>query len=287
MESGWAETAEGFRLYLVSRGYSGETIRGYLGYTVIPYRWFHLRERDLCEVSAREVALFLSEAARKHSRNTVRNFTCALRCFFRYCITEGVRANDPTAGMSVRKPKLQPRRPFARTELQALYDAATQPVDRLLFLLLISTGIRIGEATRLRIQDIDLVRGVAVIHGKGAKDRWIALKPSVVGAMNAYLAGRTTGPLLLTQDCRPMSRERARKRLEALGLKAGVVKVYPHRFRITFANHFLESGGDMGALQDALGHEDIATTNHYAGYSKAQRALEQMLRFNPTDSLIN
>lgn len=280
--SSWADVADSYRLHLVSLGRSGETIKTYVAYTGLVYRWAQLRETDLVTADKRFVATFLADSSRNYSRNTIRNYTCALRSFFKFCMAEGWRPDDPTASFSVRKPKQQSKRPFTQDEVQAMKDAAESSVDTALLMLLMGTGIRIGEAVKVRVQDIDKARGVLLIQGKGNKQRWVAPPPGVVKTLVDLAGERTTGPLLLNQDRRPMGRERARKRLVALGDKAHVVNVYPHRFRITFANHFLESGGDMQALQDALGHEDISTTAHYAGFSKAQRALDQMRRFNLT-----
>lgn len=279
-ERTWAEIADDFRLHLVTDGKSGESIRSYLAYVRLVDSWLRLREIDIVTVDKRILATFLADRGRDHSKNTVRNFTTSLRAFYKFCIAAGWRGDNPTATFSVRKPKQQPRRPFSQEEVQAMKDAAEAPVDTALLMILIGTGVRIGEATKMTIQDLDVSRMVALVHGKGSKDRWIAVTPPVLQAIGDAVGERSRGHVLICQDGRPMGRERARKRLVALGDRAGVVNVFPHRFRITFANHFLEAGGDMQSLQEALGHEDIATTAHYSGFTKAKRALDQMRRFN-------
>lgn len=276
----WAELADDFRLYLVTDGKAGESIRSYIAYVRLVDNWLRIREIDIVTADKRILATFLADRGRDHAKNTVRNFTSGLRAFYKFCVAEGWRPDDPTVGFSVRKPRQQPRRPFSQEEVQALKDAAEVPVDVALVMILVGTGVRIGEATKMTIQDLDLKRQVALVHGKGNKDRWVALTSPVLQAIGDAVGERSRGPVLLCQDGRGMGRERARKRLVTLGERAGVVNVFPHRFRITFANHFLEAGGDMQALQDALGHEDIATTAHYAGFTKAKRALDQMRKFN-------
>lgn len=276
----WAELADDFRFHMVTKDLSSETIRTYLAYSKLFNDWLTLRERSIVEADDRIIGTFRVECGRTHSKNTVRNFTCALRAFYKFCVATKLRAEDPTAGFSVRKLKQLPRRPFSAEEVQAMKDAATAPVDLALLMMLIGTGIRIGEVTKVRVPDLDLHRQVALIRGKGNKERWVALPLPVLQAIASAVGERSTGPLLICQDGHPMSRERARKRLVTLGERAEVINVYPHRFRITFANHFLEAGGDMQALQEALGHEDIATTAHYSGFTKAKRALDQMRKFN-------
>jgi site-specific recombinase XerD len=276
----WPDIAESFKLFLVTHGYANQSITSYISYTVIVWRWFHFRDRPLSDVTARELANFIVSAKKSHTANTIRNFTSALRVFFKFCVVEGLREDDPTKGMSVRKPKLQPRQPFSFAELKAMHAAITDPRDLVMFYLMLSTGIRIGEVVAIRVQDIDWQRGLILVHGKGSKERWVPVTESAAEALSALVAGRRIGPLLLTQEGTPMSRERARKRLVLVGERAGVVHVYPHRWRITTANDFLEAGGDMGALQSLLGHEDITTTNHYAGYSRASRGIEQARKFD-------
>ena len=251
---------------------------------MIVWRWFRFRARPLEDVTAREIANFLASIKRDHTPNTVRNFTTSLRSFFKYCIAEKIREDDPTKGMSVRKPKQMPRQPFSADEYRAMYREISDGRDLAMFLLLVSTGLRIGELVSIlvsiKVQDIDWPRALILVHGKGNKERWVPITTKALAAVKAVADGRRVGSLFMTQEGTPMNRERARKRLVAVGDRAGVIHVYPHRWRITFANDFLEAGGDMGALQSVMGHEDIAQTSHYAGYSRAQRGIEQARKFN-------
>jgi site-specific recombinase XerD len=82
-----------------------------------------------------------------------------------------------------------------------------------------------------------------------------------------------------------MKRVLVRDMLRALGRRAGVAPVGSHRLRISFANAFLQAGGDLGALQVLMGHSTISMTAHYAGWTAAARALDQQRRFNPADNL--
>lgn len=285
MENDWSETAEGYRLYLISKGYSAESMRSYLGYVVIAWRWFRFRDRPLFDITPRELANFLESMKKGHRPNTVRNCTSSLRCFFRYCLDTGLREDDPSKGFSVRKPKLQPRQPYAGDELQAMFREIEDPRDLAMFMLLVSTGIRIGEVVAVKIQDIDWKRLLLLVQGKGGKERWVPITKRTAQALEAVAGARKAGPLFVTLEGTPMNRERARKRLVAIGERAGVVHVYPHRWRITFANEFLEAGGDMGALQSIMGHANIEQTNHYAGHSRAQRGIEQARKLNLGGSL--
>jgi len=144
-----------------------------------------------------------------------------------------------------------------------------------------------GAGLLLAISRFSSPRGeVIVVHGKGNKERYVALTPFLVGLLHSYTQGRPGGPLLLTNDGRGMSRERARKRLALVGERVGVPHVYPHRFRITFITEMLQAGADIGAVQVMAGHSQIEQTVHYAGFTAATRALDLARRYNPADRLV-
>lgn len=285
MASDWEQTAEGFRLYLVAKASSSETIRTYHVYNRIAFRWLESRGFDLVCADKVTLARLIEDYGHGRKRHTIRNLVGAMRAFYTYAVAEGLRDDNPALALSRRKPRQQPKRPFSLEELQALMDAATAPVDHALLCVLTATALRIGEAVRLDVEDVDMKRRIALLRGKGDRERWVKVFPTAVKCLQRYLDGRRTGPVFLTEAGERMTRARAWKRLVAVGLRAGVINVYPHRFRTTCANFFLTGGGDLAALKEIMGHEDIRTTERYAGYSQAQRALDQMDRFNPLAEL--
>jgi integrase/recombinase XerC len=131
---------------------------------------------------------------------------------------------------------------------------------------------------------VDWAEGTVLIHGKGAKERYVLLGGTALNALRRYINGQQ-GHLWLTRRGCPLKRVRARDMLREAGRRAGVCPVGSHRFRVTFANDFLETGGDIGALQASMGHSDIRMTAHYAGYNAGIRALEHQRRFSLADRL--
>lgn len=284
MRRNWESVESGWHLNLVTAAASGETIRTYTAYVRVAYASLG---DSLLSANPEQLASFLAAYGVGHSRNAVRNMTSALRSFFRYCRSRGWRQDDPTAGFSLKKPRLQAKRPFSTGDLRRMFAVAVRPVDRLMLLLLTGTGMRIGEMVSLCIEDIDFEDGIAVIRGKGGKEGWVVLSHVTLSALREYIGLRKLGPVLLTREGKPMSRERARKRIMAVAQRAGVPKCYPHRFRTSYANGFLDAGGDLDALQIIMRHERIETTAHYAGRHRAQRALSQMRRFDLTAQLVD
>lgn len=281
MAAEWGSVAEGYRLHLSKQALSVESADSYVAYTRLAWQWLAVREVDLVTADDLALSQFIESYRRDHKRNTVRNAVCALRSFYKFCIDKGWRSDNPAMQFSIRKPKQLPKKPFSPDELRALFAAATSVLDKTLLTTLLATALRIGEAVRLDIPDIDLTRRLALLHGKGDKERWVKLYPDAACALREYIGDRKAGPVFINEHGERLTRSRAWKRLLAVGARAGVVNVYPHRFRTTFANMFLTQGGDLGALKEIMGHEDIKTTERYAAFSQAQRALDQMDRFNP------
>lgn len=149
-------------------------------------------------------------------------------------------------------------------EVRAVLAHLTPPYA-LLVRLLYGSGLRVGEATRLRIKDVDLERrSIVVRDGKGAKDRITVLADSCIPALSEQM----DRSLALCAD----DRERRHGGVilpHALDRKypnapAGIRKpVTCHVFRHSFATHLLETGADIRTIQQLLGHSDVRTTMIY------------------------
>lgn len=154
--------------------------------------------------------------------------------------------------------------------------------DAAMLELLYGSGLRISELTGLRVRDLMLDEGFAVVRGKGDKTRIVPVGGRAAHTLERYLEywrpclesrGASAGVLFLNQRGSPISRtgawtvvkqaaERARPRAERRGIPIAM-EVTPHTFRHSFATHLLEGGADLVAVQEMLGHADIATTQIY------------------------
>jgi integrase/recombinase XerD len=125
----------------------------------------------------------------------------------------------------------------------------------------------------LKVRNVDLAEGLAVVEGKGSKERIVPVGRSAIQALVVYLReirpqlirGRDTeGVVFLNARGTPMSRMGVWKILQKHVKRAGIKKrVTPHTLRHSFATHLLEGGADLAAVQEMLGHADIATTQIY------------------------
>ncbi|MEV7971708.1 site-specific tyrosine recombinase XerD [Cellulomonas sp. NPDC089187] len=207
----------------------------------------------------------------------------AARGWHRFCVLEGLAADDPARG--VRPPRQTQRLPKAIStdEVERLLEAASLgegPVplrDRALLELLYSTGARISEAVGLDVDDLDLTPGRAAVRlfGKGRKERVVPVGAYAVEAIEAYLvrarpvlaaAGRGGARVFLNTRGAPLSRQSAWAVLRTAAERAGLpasVHVSPHTLRHSFATHLLSGGADVRVVQELLGHASVTTTQIY------------------------
>lgn len=142
--------------------------------------------------------------------------------------------------------------------------------DRAIIELLYSSGLRLSEITSLNINSIDLPGKILSVRGKGNKQRYLPIGEKAIIALTHWIKLRLSKiknnetALFLNKYRTRLSNRSIQQRLDywckALGLNC---KISPHTLRHSCATHLLESSGDLRAVQEFLGHEDISTTQIY------------------------
>jgi integrase/recombinase XerC len=136
------------------------------------------------------------------------------------------------------------------------------------WLLMLHSGLRVGECVDLRIQDLDLPAKRLIIRaGKDQRDRLVYLSESACLAIQLYLQDQPRQPhqrLWLKQNGKPPSSDYLRQTLAQIGLALGIDHLHPHRLRHTCATRLLNAGMDIVQIQKLLGHEQLTTTMFYA-----------------------
>lgn len=201
----------------------------------------------------------------------------ALRGFYAFLEDEGVRADNPSAGLA--RPSL--RRPLPKVLSHADVDAlfaviderlARQPVTpsdlRLAALieLLYGSGLRASELVSLPARALATDQPFLILRGKGGRERLVPISDRARAAVAAWRPHVPDGSQFLFPSARShLSRVRLFQLVRALAAEAGIdpARVSPHVLRHAFATHLLEGGADLRALQAMLGHADIATTQIY------------------------
>ncbi len=216
-------------------------------------------------------------------QRTVAKILSALRSFLQFLVLEDERSDNPA--LLVESPKPVQRVPgvLSVAEIEALLGAIdpSSPLglrDRALFELIYSSGLRISEAVDLTVARVFLDEGVLRVRGKGNKERLVPMGPVAVRWLRQYLqdgrprlvkAPARSDRLFLNHLGNGLSRKGMWKRFHQLCSAAGI-RAKVHTLRHSFATHLLEGGADLRAVQELLGHADIATTQIYTHIDKEE-----------------
>ncbi len=253
-------------------------------------RYMAAQQRDMNEIRQSDLTGYL-EFLRKSGMapaSIARNLS-SLKGFFRYLSRKGETAKNPAE--TIVGPKLYRAHPGALPidDVSRLLDCARLAADgdkskkrlalRDLALLefLYGTGARVSESADSRQPDLYSEMGLVRLFGKGKKERIVPMGKAAWVAVKEYLDGcrpRITGPksedyLFLNNRGGRLSRMGIWKILNKYVNVAGITKkVSPHTLRHSFATHLLAGGADLFAVQELLGHADIATTEIYTHLDK-------------------
>ena len=206
------------------------------------------------------------------SPRTLQTRLSACRSLFKFLLRNGELKQDPAAG--VRAPKAPRKLPQVLDvdEMQRLIEIPTDGAgavrDRAILELLYSSGLRISELTSLRWADLDLDDASVRVTGKGRKTRILPVGSKALEALRALREQEQVAsadePVFRGRNGAPITAQVVRANMKQWAKSQGVTRrVYPHLLRHSFASHMLESSGDLRAVQELLGHADIATTQIY------------------------
>ena len=211
------------------------------------------------------------------SAATIRRHVSAVRTYFGFLLGEGAVKEDPSDRLE--SPRLGRTLPdtLSVQEIESLLGAPAieDPLgwrDRALLELGYGAGLRVSELCSLGLTDLVLSEGLVRVLGKGSKERMVPVGRSVLGALSVYLhtlrpeldRGASNQRVFLNVRGQPLSRVGAWGIVKRAARRAGLTKtVTPHTLRHSFATHLLEGGADLRAVQEMLGHADIATTQIY------------------------
>ena len=200
-----------------------------------------------------------------------------IRTYFGFLLAENVVVADPSERLE--PPKAWRRLPevLSVAEIEALLTAPdlAHPLawrDKALLEFAYASGVRVSELIGLELRHLALEDGFAQVFGKGNKERLVPVGRSAVGALSLYLRetrprlekGKGRGRVFLNARGTPLTRMGVWTILRQHVVAAGIAKhVSPHTLRHSFATHLLEGGADLVAVQEMLGHADIATTQIY------------------------
>ena len=196
-----------------------------------------------------------------------------LRAFYRWLLREGETTLNPALGISAPKtgrllPKVMDVDETARLMEFPGSNAATL-CDLAMMELFYSSGLRLSELVDLDLPDLDLADGSVRVTGKGSKTRIVPVGGpareilAVWLKVRAGLAAPGEMAVFVGRVGRRVNHRTVQRHLRTASVSQGVTPIHPHLLRHSFASHLLESSGDLRAVQELLGHADIATTQIY------------------------
>ncbi len=208
------------------------------------------------------------------SGRSIARHLSATRRFYQFLLREKLASDNPA--LDIRAPKSGRRLPRVADVDQLNHLLDGQPDDPLevrdicMFELMYSSGLRLAELASLDLDTVDLRSGEVRVMGKGDKERLLPVGRKAISAIQAWLPYRAAlandgeAALFVSQRGERLSHRSIQARLSRWGISRGAdQKLHPHLLRHSFASHMLESSGDLRAVQELLGHADIATTQVY------------------------
>jgi integrase/recombinase XerD len=255
------------KVELKLRGFSPNTERTYVYHN---QKFLEFIKKDPKDVTENDVKLFLAQLlSDEKQKSSVALVRSALLFYYNEILHKGMA--------SIKTPKIPKKLPItlSKEEIKRLIEAATHEKSKLRIKLLYASGVRISEALKLRVEDLEPAQKIGWVRGgKGGKDRMIILSQHVIEELAVFQKSRgiTSGYIFLGKDGGPMTARNAQKIVSNAAQAAGITKeVTPHKLRHSFATHLREAGQDLRVIQELLGHSSIQTTEIYTHVSTEEK----------------
>lgn len=256
---------------------------------------------DLDRATEDDLTRYLARLRKqKRAATTIARHLSALRQYYRFLQTEGLRETDPT--LHLERPKQPQRLPKTITaeEAERLLGVIGKEKQnasgirlQLLCELLYGAGMRASEVVTLPLSAWQKNRKSLIVRGKGDKERIVPLTEPAIRAFDDYMSvrehhvqgtdGKAKKFLFPSRGAAGhYTRQRLHQEIKALALAADLDpdQLTPHVLRHAFATHMLEGGADLRAVQQLLGHADIATTQIYT-HVTSQRLRDTVEKHHP------
>ncbi len=196
-----------------------------------------------------------------------------LRSYYLYLLKSSFIAESPMA--SIKTPKLSKKLPnvLSVNDVDILcnikIDSAVAKRDKAIIEVMYSSALRLSELSSLNIESVDMNSKFVKVTGKGKKERILPLGLKATDALSVWIAARndfapSNAALFINKYGGRLSNRSIQNRINFWVKKQGLnCKISPHTLRHSCATHLLEASGDLRAVQEFLGHEDISTTQIY------------------------
>lgn len=241
---------------------------------------------NLLKINERIVKMYMMYLDTKHlSKKSIARHISTLKSFYKFLVREHIILNDPI--IDIKPPKIEKRLPheIKKDEIEMMFssinlDSKLGMRNYLIIEVLYGCGLRVSELCDLKLKDIDTDNETILIHGKGAKDRYVPIHEGIKLALKEYITYSRPNLLSVSEDMdnkylfinykgTPLTPRGVRKILNKIVADTSeTFKISPHMLRHSFATHLLDNGADLRSVQELLGHENLSTTQIYTAVSK-------------------
>lgn len=265
------ETNENYiNSFISAKEVEGCSTRTIKYYREIIEKMINVLDKAIKDITTEEIRNYLSEYKDNNKCNatTIDNLRRVLSSFFSWLEDEDYIIKSPVRRIHKVKTPTTIKETFSDENLEKLRDTSNGIRDLVLIELLYSTGIRVGELTKLNIADINFEDRSCKVVGKGNKQREVYFDARTKIHLKQYINTRKD-----ENEALFVSKNKPHQRLSIsgielivrkLGLKTEINRVHPHKFRRTLATMAIDKGMPIEQVQKLLGHVKIETTMHYA-----------------------
>ena len=277
--------------FLVVKKIKGLTDRSLKQYALEIPKALERIGKNVADITTDDLRIWIAVRIRDGvTKTTVKNEQRYMSSFMNWAYQEGIITKNPMASIDTIKQQKTKKEAFKDYEIVKMRDSLETTRDKCIFEMLLSTGCRVSELAKIRIDEINDDHSI-LVHGKGEKDRYVYLNPAALFAIEKYLAEREDNSIWLfprmtsitDQKRKGVSSDQMKywfrnkeyvderqhtdagtieHRIRIIGSKVDV-KAYPHKFRRTCATNALKAGMPLVMVSRMLGHENVGTTQIY------------------------
>lgn len=208
---------------------------------------------------------------KKMSSVSLLNLKRYITSFFNFLECEDYIKSNPMRKVKISKVENTIKEEYSPKEIEQLKDVSNIR-DNALIEFLLTTGCRVSEVENIKLKDIDFETKTCVVMGKGKKERRVFISDKSLYHIQKYIKEYDIKEnenlfISMRKNRNKMTKNTIEATLKRLGKKSNVEKVYPHRFRRTFATNLINKGVPIQEVKQLLGHKKIETTMIYCNVS--------------------
>ena len=228
------------------------------------------------DIIIQDLQTFMDKLSKEsYTAKSISRKTNSTKTFFKFLKASGYISDDPASALEHPKFENKPPRILSKIEYRALRDAARGDIRIYAVIeLLLQTGIRIGELSKLKVEDIDLTGlTLHVPAEEGTVERTIPLNAPAAEAVSKYLEVRTRTPnhtLFVTKTGRPLLIRNIRTAIDRYFRIAGIKAAKVNDLRHTWVAYHLQAGTSLVVVSKLAGHKRLSTTERYLQFIQGQ-----------------